>query len=157
MFRFDKLTQKAQEGLQQAQSIAEQTGNQVIHPAHLLIALLQEREGIVSVVLSKLGIQPAGVLAEAQRVANGLSKVTGQPPGTYISQPLQAVLEQAFDEAGHFKDEFVSTEHLLLSLSDSKNDPAGQLLNRAGATHDKAARIDDQRLRRQQRFNLFEP
>jgi ATP-dependent Clp protease ATP-binding subunit ClpB len=136
MFRFDRLTQKAQEGLQQAQVIAEQTGNQVIHPAHLLISLLQEREGIVSVVLSKIGVQPAAVLAEAQRAANNLSKVTGQPPGTYISQPLQAVLEKAFDEATHFKDEFVSTEHMLLALADEKSDPAGQLLSRAGATHE---------------------
>jgi ATP-dependent Clp protease ATP-binding subunit ClpB len=136
MFRFDRLTQKAQEGLQQAQAVAEQTGNQVIHPSHLLIALLQEREGIVSVVLQKIGVQPAGVLTEAQRAAANLPKVTGQPPGTYISQPLQAVLEKAFDEATHFKDEFVSTEHMLLALADDKSDPAGQLLNRAGATHE---------------------
>src|SRR5262245_53065393 len=136
MFRFDRLTQKAQEGLQQAQSIAEQTGNQVIHPSHLLISLLQEREGIVSVVLQKIGVQPAGITAEAERAAGNLPKVTGQPPGTYISQPLQAALEKAFDEATHFKDEFVSTEHMLLALADQKSDPAGQLLDRAGATHE---------------------
>jgi ATP-dependent Clp protease ATP-binding subunit ClpB len=140
MFRFDKLTQKAQEGLQQAQSIAEETGNQVIHPSHLLISLLQEREGIVSVVLQKIGVQPAGILAEAQKAAGNLPKVTGQPPGTYISPPLQAVLEKAFDEALHFKDEFVSTEHMLLALSDQKGDPAGQLLNRAGADHETILR-----------------
>src|SRR5579872_4786233 len=99
MFRFDKLTQKAQEALQLAQNIAEQTGNQVIHPLHLLIALLQEREGIVNVVLEKLAVQPAAILTEAQRLANGLPKVTGQPPGTYIAPPLQQVLEKAFDEA----------------------------------------------------------
>ena len=101
MFRFDRLTQKAQEGLQQAQGVAEQTGNQVIHPAHLLIALLQEREGIVGVVLTKIGVQPAAILAEAQRAAAALPKVTGQPPGTYISPPLQQVMENAFDEATH--------------------------------------------------------
>src|SRR5579871_250106 len=112
MFRFDRLTQKAQEGLQQAQAVAEETGNQVIHPAHLLIALLQEREGIVNVVLQKIGVQPAAVLTEAQRVAANLPKVTGQPPGTYLAPPLQTVLEKAFDEALHFKDEFVSTEHM---------------------------------------------
>src|SRR5437868_4284987 len=136
MFRFDKLTQKAQEALQLAQSIAEQTGNQVIHPAHLLIALLQEREGIVNVVLQKIGVQPAAILSEAQQLAANLPKVTGQPPGTYISPPLQQALEKAFDEAGKFKDEFVSTEHMLLGLADLKNDPAGELLNRAGATHE---------------------
>src|SRR5579864_3945884 len=136
MFRFDRLTQKAQEGLQQAQTVAEQTGNQVIHPLHVLTALLQEHEGIVNVVLEKLNIQPAAILTEAQRLANGLPKVTGQPPGTYIAPPLQQVLEKAFDEATHFKDEFVSTEHILLALADYRQDPAGQLLDRAGATHD---------------------
>ena len=65
MSRFDKLTQKAQEGLQQAQGVAEQTGNQVIHPLHLLISLLQEREGIVGVVLGKLNIQPAAILTDS--------------------------------------------------------------------------------------------
>src|SRR3954452_3660812 len=136
MFRFDKLTQKAQEALQLAQTIAEQTGNQVIHPAHLLIALLQEREGIVNVVLQKIGVQPAAILTESQQLAANLPKVTAQPPGTYIAPPLQQALEKAFDEAGHFKDEFVSTEHMLLGLADLKSDPAGQLLNRAGATHE---------------------
>src|SRR6476661_4824497 len=140
MFRFDKLTQKAQEGLQQAQGIAEQTGNQVIHPLHLLISLLQEREGIVGVVLGKVGVQPAAIAAEAQRLAAALPKVTGQPPGTYISPPLQAVMEHAFEEAIRFKDEFVSTEHMLLALADQKSDPASQLLERAGANHETILR-----------------
>ncbi len=57
-------------------------------------------------------------------------------PGMYLSQPLNQVLERAFDEATHFKDEFVSTEHLLLAIAEQRSDPAGQLLDRAGATHD---------------------
>jgi ATP-dependent Clp protease ATP-binding subunit ClpB len=57
-------------------------------------------------------------------------------PGMYLSQPLNQVLERAFDEAGRFKDEFVSTEHLLLAIAEQRSDPAGQLLDRAGATHD---------------------
>ena len=57
-------------------------------------------------------------------------------PGMYLSQPLNQVLERAFDEATRFKDEFVSTEHLLLAIAEQRSDPAGQLLDRAGATHD---------------------
>ncbi len=57
-------------------------------------------------------------------------------PGMYLSQPLNQVLEHAFDEATRFKDEFVSTEHLLLAIAEQRSDPAGQLLDRAGATHD---------------------
>ena len=57
-------------------------------------------------------------------------------PGIYLSQPMNQVLEKAFDEAGRFKDEFVSTEHLLLAIAEQKDDPAAQLLRRAGATHE---------------------
>jgi ATP-dependent Clp protease ATP-binding subunit ClpB len=136
MFRIDKLTQKAQEALQQAQSIAEQSQNQVMFPLHVLIALAQEKEGIVRPVLEKCGVHPDAVVSEAQRMLVGLPKQAGMQPGMYVSQPLNQVLERAFDEAGHFKDEFVSTEHLLLALAEQRSDPAGQLLDRAGASHD---------------------
>jgi ATP-dependent Clp protease ATP-binding subunit ClpB len=136
MFRIDKLTQKAQEALQQAQSIAESSQNQVMFPLHLLVALAQEKEGIVRPVLEKCGVHPDAVVGEAQRLLGNLPRQSGMTPGMYVSQPLNQVLEHAFDEATHFKDEFVSTEHLLLALADQRSDPAGQLLDRAGATHD---------------------
>src|ERR1017187_2375754 len=136
MFRIDKLTQKAQEALQQAQSIAEKGESQVMYPLHLLIALAEEREGIVRPELEKCNAHPDAVLTEARRLLGNLPKTAGMQPGVYLAQPLNEVLERAFDEAGRFKDEFVSTEHLLLSLAEQRNDPAGQLLDRAGATHD---------------------
>src|SRR5689334_10076536 len=136
MFRLDKLTQKAQEALQQAQGIAEQSGTQLMFPVHLLIALAQEKEGIVRPVLERCGVHPDAVGTEAQRMIGSVPKAAGMQPGVYLSQPLNQVLERAFDEAGHFKDEFVSTEHLLLSIAEQRGDPAGQLLDRAGATHD---------------------
>src|SRR5690348_2652203 len=136
MFRIDRLTQKAQEALQQAQGVAEQNGTQVMFPLHLLIALAQEKEGIVRPVLEKCGAHPDAIVSEAQRMLGSLPKTSAGQPGMYVSQPLNQVLERAFDEAGHFKDEFVSTEHLLLSISEQRGDQAGQLLDRAGATHD---------------------
>src|SRR5271157_5436833 len=136
MFRLDKLTQKAQEALQQAQSIAEQNQSQVIFPLHLLIALAEEKEGIVRPVLAKCNVQPDAIVAEGRRLLGNLPKTAGMQPGTYLSQPLNEVLERAFDEAGRFKDEFVSTEHLLLSIAEQRGDPAAQLLDRAGASHD---------------------
>src|SRR6202171_5515894 len=136
MFRLDKLTQKAQEALQQAQAVADRNQSQVMFPLHLLIALAEEKEGVVRPVLEKCGARPDAVLAEAQRLLATRRKTGGMQPGTYLSQPLNEVLERAFDEAGRFKDEFVSTEHLLLSLAEQRSDPAGQLLDRAGATHD---------------------
>jgi ATP-dependent Clp protease ATP-binding subunit ClpB len=137
MFRLDKLTQKAQEALQQTQGIAETNGSQVMFPLHLLVALAQEREGIVRTVLEKCGVHPDAILSEATRQIASLPKTSGMQPGMYLSQPLNQILEKAFDEAIRFKDEFVSTEHLLLALAEERSDPAGQLLDRAGATHDK--------------------
>jgi len=136
MFRLDKLTQKAQEGLQQAQSIAEKSESHVMYPLHLLAALAEETEGIVRPVLEKCGVHPDAIVTEARRLLGSLPKTSGMQPGMYLSQPLNQVLEHAFDEAAHFKDEFVSTEHLLLSLARQRSDPAGQLLDKAGATHD---------------------
>ena len=140
MFRIDKLTQKAQEAMQQAQTVAEAGDSQVMFPLHLLISLADEHEGIVKPLLEKCGVQPAAIVAEARRLLANLPKTSGGQPGFYVSQPLNEVLERAFDEALHFKDEFVSTEHLLLSLTEQRSDPAGQLLNRAGATHDALLR-----------------
>src|SRR5471030_1308554 len=136
MFRLDKLTQKAQEAVQQCQAIAEKNASQIMFPLHLLIALVEEQEGIVRPVLEKCGVHPDAILSEAQRLLNGLPKTTGMQAGMYLSQPMNQVLERAFDEATRFKDEFVSTEHLLLSIAEERSDPAGQLLHRAGATHD---------------------
>jgi ATP-dependent Clp protease ATP-binding subunit ClpB len=135
-FRFDKLTQKAQEAVQQAQGIAGENGHQAVHPLHLLIALTSEREGIVRPVLEKCGVQPDALLAEAQRQVGSLPKVTGQPAGQFIAPTLQQVFDAAFKESESFKDEFVSTEHLLLGIADQKYDPAGSMLNKLGANHD---------------------
>jgi ATP-dependent Clp protease ATP-binding subunit ClpB len=135
-FRFDKLTQKAQEAVQQAQELAGQNGHQAVHPLHLLISLASEREGIVRPVLEKCGAPPDAVIEEAGRLLTSIPKVTGQQPGVYVSPALNEVFESAFKEAENFKDEYVSTEHLLLAMSNQKYDPAGSLLNKRGATHD---------------------
>jgi ATP-dependent Clp protease ATP-binding subunit ClpB len=136
LLRFDKLTQKAQEAVQQAQSIAEKHQQQGLHPLHLLMALASEQDGIVRPVLEKCDVHPDAVVLEAERMLASLPKVTGATAGMYISPSLNQVFERAFAEAEKFKDEFVSTEHLLLGIAQQKHDPAGQLLERAGATYD---------------------
>jgi ATP-dependent Clp protease ATP-binding subunit ClpB len=135
-FRFDRLTQKAQEAVQQAQEIASENGHQAVHPLHLLVSLARDREGIVRPVLENCGIQPEALVGEAQRQFSSIPKITGQPGGTYIAPSLNQVFEKAFKEAENFKDEYVSTEHLLLGVSDQKGDPAGSLLNKMGGNHD---------------------
>ena len=121
MFRLDRLTQKAQEALQQAQAVAEKNESQVLFPLHLLIALAEEKEGIVRPVLEKCNVHPDAIVTEARKLLTGLPKTAGMQPGMYLSQPLNQVLERAFDEATHFKDEFVSTEHLLLGIAEERS------------------------------------
>src|SRR5580692_7001551 len=112
-FRFDKLTQKAQEAVQHAQELASQNGHQQMQPVHLLISLATEKEGIVRAVLEKCGAPPDAVIQEASSLLNSLPKVSGQQAGVYVAPSLNEVFEAAFKEAENFKDEFVSTEHLL--------------------------------------------
>src|SRR5260370_38319520 len=106
--------------------------NQWIFPQPLVLSLAEEKEGFVRPVLEKCGVQPDAILSEGRRMVGSMPKTIGMQPGMYLSQPLNQVLERAFDEAGHFKDEFVSTEHLLLAIAEQRSDQAGQLLDRAG-------------------------
>jgi ATP-dependent Clp protease ATP-binding subunit ClpB len=140
MFRFDKLTQKAQEALQQSQGIAEKYSHQAVHPLHLLISLATEKDGIVRPVLEKCNVQPEAVISESERLLGQLPKVAGaaggMQVGMLISPSMNQVLESAFKESEGFKDEYVSTEHLLLAIAAQKYDPAGGLLQKAGADRD---------------------
>src|SRR5271168_2105883 len=117
MIRFDKFTQKAQEAIQEAQSLAEKSQSQAIHPIHLLLALAGEKDGVVRPVLEKCGAQPEAVILAAERALNDIPRVTGAQPGTLISPSLNEIVERASQEAERFKDEFVSTEHLLLAMA----------------------------------------
>jgi ATP-dependent Clp protease ATP-binding subunit ClpB len=136
--RWDKFTVKAQEAVQQASEIAGQNGNPEILPLHLLAAMLQDQEGIVVPVLSKLGVNPATLSGLIMETVERLPKVSGASGQPQISAVLQKVLDQAFKEADTFKDEYVSTEHLLLAMAKDrdKNNQARQLLVAAGAEYD---------------------
>jgi ATP-dependent Clp protease ATP-binding subunit ClpB len=133
--RFDKFTIKAQEALQGTQEVAGRFGNQQMEPLHLLLALVEQSEGIMPAILSRLGVAPKSLATEAERAIERLPKVGGTADH-YLSPALKEVLDQSFKEAEPFHDEFVSTEHLLLALAGRKNDPAGRLLASLGVTHD---------------------
>jgi ATP-dependent Clp protease ATP-binding subunit ClpB len=133
--RFDKFTVKAQEALQGTQDVAGRFGNQQLEPAHLLLALVEQSEGIVPAVLARLGVTPAAVAQEAEQAIENLPKVGGAAEH-YLSPALKEVFDQASRETEQFKDEFVSTEHLLLALAKKSGDTAGRILARLGVTHD---------------------
>ena len=134
--RWDKFTLKAQEAVQRANELASEHGNPELLPAHLLAALVEDKEGIVSPVLEKIGIGPQAVLSDIYREIEKLPKASGAAAQASLSPGVNQLLERAFKEADNFKDEYVSTEHLLLAITQQKNDPAQQLLARHGATHD---------------------
>jgi len=133
--RFDKFTVKAQEALQGTQDVAGRFGNQQLEPLHLLMALIEQKEGIVPSLLARLGVPAASVAKEAEQAIENLPKVGGTTDH-YLSPALKQVLDQASKETEQFKDEFVSTEHLLLALSRQSKDAAGRILARLGITHD---------------------
>jgi ATP-dependent Clp protease ATP-binding subunit ClpB len=133
--RFDKFTVKAQEALQGTQEIASRFGNQQLEPLHLLLALVEQAEGIVPSLLERLGVAPAMVAKEAESAIEALPKVGGAGEH-FISPALKEVFDQAFKETDQFKDEFVSTEHLLLALARRPREAAGRILAKLGVTHD---------------------
>jgi hypothetical protein len=135
MFRFDKLTVKAQEAVQEAQEIAARHDQQQIEPLHLLAALVAQPDGIVSPLLQRLGVRPEGLQSEIEAALERLPKVTGVAQ-QHMGPALNKVLERSFDEAENFKDEFVSSEHLLLAIAAQPKDAAAELLARNGASRE---------------------
>ena len=135
MLRMDRLTVKAQEALQAALELAGRQGQQQVEPLHLLWALIAQGDGVVPPLLEKLGAAPARLAGEVEKQIERLPKVSGVAE-QYLSKASNAVLERAFDEVQRLKDEYVSTEHILLGIAAADRDPAGQLLARNGASHD---------------------
>ena len=134
--RWDKFTVKAQEAVQRASQLASEHGNPEMLPLHLLAALLEDKEGIVPPVLEKIGIGPQAVLSDVYKGIEKLPKVSGDAAQPAFSNEVNKLLEQAFKEASNFKDEYVSTEHLLLAITQGKRDAAQQILASHGATND---------------------
>ena len=125
--RLDKFTVKAQEAVQAAQALADQRDHQAIEPEHLLTTLLQQREGVVGPVLAKLGARPEAVQRELGLALDKLPAVQGAS-GQYLGERTRQALERAQTEAERLKDEYVSTEHLLLALAQERDGAAGRVL-----------------------------
>jgi len=135
-FNLNKLTVKAQEVVQNAIEIAQNYNNQIIEPEHLIAALIQESGNIADTILRKAGGNVDTIKIKANGLMESLPKVTGAGVGNQqMSQNLAKLFDNAADEAKNLKDEYVSTEHLLLALSEDKG-KAGQLLRDNGISHD---------------------
>ena len=134
--RWDKFTVKSQQAMQQAQARATELGNAEIQPVHLLLALVEDREGVIPAVLEKIGVPTERLESDLHQIEERLPRVAGSSSQPGLSQSLNKVLEQAFKEAANFKDEYVSTEHLLLGTAHQKGDAAHDALVALGASHE---------------------
>ena len=133
--KWDKFTVKSQEAIQAAQRMAAENGNPEVLPLHLMAVLLEDKEGVVLPVLEKLGVAVQQLLASTNAAVEKLPKVQGGSAQPGLGNALTKVLDQAFKEADNFKDDYVSTEHLLLALSASKGEPVQLALAAQGVDH----------------------
>jgi ATP-dependent Clp protease ATP-binding subunit ClpB len=132
--RLDKLTIKAQEAVQEAQQLAQSGGQQQIESVHLLSALIKQEQGIVGPILEKLGVSKDLIYERCQEEIGRLPQVSPSSAAgqVYVSPELNEVLNASWDEAQKLKDEYLSTEHILLAMSGKKDCAAGRILADAG-------------------------
>jgi ATP-dependent Clp protease ATP-binding subunit ClpB len=137
MIRFDRLTVKSQEALADAQKLAERAGHQQIDAEHLALALIRQKEGLPQALLQKLGVDPTVLARELEAELKKLPQVSGSGAGQVSITPrVNDVFSAAEQEAERFKDEYISTEHLLLAMADAGGPSAG-ILKRHGVTKDR--------------------
>ena len=135
--QLDKLTLKSQEAVQAAQQLAQGNGNQEIQPEHLVKAILEQQDGVVVPVLQKMGINPSLVLAETNKLIDDLPKVSGSgATQTYPSTQFRAVLDNAFKTAANMQDEYVSQEHLFMTVLADASLKVSRMLKQAGISSD---------------------
>jgi len=132
----ERFTQKAQEALAGAQSLAAQYHHQQIEPEHLLTALLAQSDGLIPPLLKGMQVSPQTVRAKAEALLKAMPQVSGTGSGqVYLSQGLNRILTAAEEEAKRFKDDYTSVEHLLLAMADADG-ACGRMLKEAGVTRD---------------------
>ncbi|MCZ7369421.1 MAG: AAA family ATPase, partial [Candidatus Methanoperedens sp.] len=135
--RFDRFTIKAQEAFQDAQNIALERGQQQLDVEHLLLALINQKEGLTLQLLQKLGANVAGITSQLEDEIDKLPRVEGAGAGQiYMSTRLNNVAEAAFNEMKNLRDEYLSTEHLLLAIANEKNGISARILKENGVSKD---------------------
>jgi ATP-dependent Clp protease ATP-binding subunit ClpB len=138
----EKLTLKAQDAIARAQHIASEYAHQQIEPVHILLALLKDSEGLMPTILKKIGLNLQVVETSFEHEIKKLPKVQGSGVSQlYLSNQSQTMLNQAMKDADNLKDEYISTEHLLLASLKNTDDPAVRILNEMGLTEESVMKI----------------
>ncbi|MCE8422669.1 MAG: ATP-dependent chaperone ClpB [Candidatus Methanoperedens sp.] len=135
--RFDKFTIKAQEAFQDAQNIATDRNQQQLEVEHLLLSLINQKEGLTLQLLQKLGANTGGIISQLEDEISKLPRVEGAGAGQiYMSTRLNNVAEAASNEMKNLRDEYLSTEHLLLAITIEKNGISARILKENGVSKD---------------------
>src|SRR6184192_1185220 len=140
--RLDKFTLRGQEAIQAGIELAERNQNQQVEPEHLLCAMLEQAEGIVRPLLGKLGANVQVVLNDCQAAIARFPKVQGGQQ--YFSPRLTQVFTAAQKQAEKMQDEYISTEHLLLAITEEKEGESGKLLRQHGVNRDDLLKVIEQ-------------
>ncbi|MFQ5455238.1 MAG: ATP-dependent chaperone ClpB [Nitrospirota bacterium] len=140
--RFDRFTVKAQEALQNAQEIAEKNSHQYIGVEHLLSALIDQKEGIITSIIKKLGVNQEIIRSELDKGLKGLPQITGSGSigQIYISPDLKGLFQKADAEREHLKDDYLSTEHLFIAIADGGYS-SSSILKKNGITKDHIYKV----------------
>jgi len=133
--RFEKMTIKAQELIQSAKVRTEKNQQQQIEPEHLLLTMLAEPEGLAVSLLRKLGASPETIAGDMEKAIERFPKISGNVE-VFLSKRSGKILEEAFTEAEKMRDEYVSLEHILISIAEERAGEAAGLLSRVGITRD---------------------
>ena len=140
--RLDKFTLRGQEAIQSAIELAERNTHQQVEPEHLLVAMLEQPEGIVRPVLGKLGANVAVILNDTQAAVARFPRVQGGQQ--YFSNRLSQIFTASQKQADQMQDEFISTEHLLLAIVEEKDGDAGKILRQHGVSRDDLFKVIEQ-------------
>ncbi|HEX6650695.1 MAG TPA: Clp protease N-terminal domain-containing protein, partial [Pyrinomonadaceae bacterium] len=140
--RLDKFTLRGQEAIQSAIELAERNQHQQVEPEHLLVAMLEQPEGIVRPVLGKLGANVAVILNDTQAAVARFPRVQGGQQ--YFSPRLTQIFTASQKQADQMQDEFISTEHLLLAIVEEKDGDAGKILRQHGVKRDDLFKVIEQ-------------
>jgi ATP-dependent Clp protease ATP-binding subunit ClpB len=136
-FNTNRFTQKSYEAIAAAQAAAERLGNSEVQPEHLLYALLDQSDGVVPQVLSKLNLPVGALKHQVNNEISRFPRISGGGVQVQLGSRLRTVLVKAHDELAQFGDEYVSTEHLLLAILDHAGGGAERVLKQAGLNRDK--------------------
>jgi ATP-dependent Clp protease ATP-binding subunit ClpB len=140
----DRFTNKAQEAITSCRNIISRFGHREVTPEHLLLAILEQKDGIAGKILERLDVKPDVVMAEVSQYLNSQPKsstVTNTKDEILVSSKLMTILETAGHEAERLKDQFVSVEHLLIALCDDTKNQSGTILKRHGVNRERVLQV----------------